>query len=400
MKKVVLSILFAPILLVSCKKEPTPPVVDNEPQVPNPISVSNGWEIIGSKSIAEMGNSPSQTTYSLKHVQKHGGVLDLYFNSFNLITTNTMTHRLQLSMTSKKEVYYKFINLVFNPQSENLAFKSRSLAPEDYEYIRPDGYYSGFTKIDGFTNGNSNTNVASYPVSRGDLGENPYMSNGIVKYLDAEKMIRPQLNSFWYTGLTASFRIGDFYYATTIDNDGNNAARVYKSTTTPTLVGNGSTILDEYGVELKAEMENVLFPSPVVYQGIQKSYVFKNGNNRIISILLKMSNQDVMTGFEFNPQTNEISAINYQYPDLNDYDGFMIPMLDKPGNYLRSCYTNNPSESRILFHYDGQQKTKILLPQFTGTTVTEYSGEFFYSEGRIYSLITYQGNVYLMTKEI
>ncbi len=401
MKKLFITIILAPAILISCKKEETsPPTTDNDPQIQNPISVSNGWEIVGGKSITAMGNAPTQTFYTLKHVQKHGDIVDFYINSNNAVTNNTMTHRLQFNMTNQKEIYYKFINNVFSSQIANLTFNSRSLAPEDYEYIRPDGYYRGFDKIDGFTTGNYNTNVAVYPVTSGDLGTLPYMSNGVVKYLDNNKMIRPVLNTFWYTGVTSSFRIGNDYYITTIDNYENNTARVYKSTAAPTYIGNGSDVLDEYGVEQIAEVESILFPNAVVYQGIQKSHVFKNGNNYIISILLKIANEDVMTGFEYNPQTNQILAVNYQYPDLNEYDGIMIPMLDRPGNYIRSCYTGITSESRIIYHYDGQQKTKILLPEFTQYSFGTYAGEFFYSEGKIYSLITAHGNVYLMSKEL
>lgn len=395
-----------PVIITACKKEETtPPPTNNNPEIQNPIAVSNGWEIVGGKSITAMGNAPTQTFYTLKHVQKHGDIVDFYINSFNAITTNTMSHRLQFNKTNQKEIYYKFINNVFNPQVDNLVFRSRSLAPEDYEYIRPDGYYRGFDKIDGFTTGNYNTNVASYPVNFGDLGTLPYMSNeilsnGVVKYLDINKMIRPVLNSSWFTGVTSSFRISNDYYITTIDNNGNNTARVYKSTAAPTYIGNGSDVLDEYGIEQIAETESVLFPNAVVYQGIQKSDLFKNGNNYIISILLQIADGDVLTGFEYNPQTNQILAINYQYPDLNEYDGIMIPMLDRPGNYIRSCYTGNISESRIIYHYDGQQKTKILLPQFTQYSFGTYAGEFFYSEGKIYSLITAHGNVYLMSKDL
>jgi hypothetical protein len=402
MKKLLIAIILAPTILLSCKKEePTPTNnTNNETQIPNPITVSNGWEIVGGKSMTDMGNSPSQTFYYLEHVKKHGNIVDLYINSFNAITTNTMSHRLQFDKTNQKEMYYKFINNVFNSQMPNLAFRSISLAPEDYEYIRPDGYFRGFDKIDGFTTGNYNTNVAVYPVNSGDLGTLPFMSNGVIKYLDGNKMIRPVLNTFWYTGVTSSFRIGNDFYITTIDNFENNKARVYKSTATPTYLGNGADILDEYGVDQIVEAEGILFPTPVVYQGIQKSNVFQHGDNYLISILLKMADEDVMTGFEYNPQSNQILPVNYVYPDLNEFDGIMIPMLDRPGNYIRSCYTGNISESRIIYHYDGVQKTKILLPQFNGTTATQYSGEFFYSEGRIYSLIAYQGYVFLMSKEL
>lgn len=396
--------LIAFMALCSCKKKSTEIKKDESNSLQSIIDTSNGWEVIGSRAIANIpGASPGISHFELYHLETHSNVADVFLVDFNPITKNSQSHRWQIDVPSKKEVYWK--DLDWNVHPGNLLFRSISLKEGDFDYIRGDGYYKGGAMQEEFRTNNTRSNTNKYSVAYGYLGSNPMLgSSQLAKIVGVKKYFStyPIDLEYYATQRIAHFEHEGKLVIITLDKATDNPLRIYQSTDSVITDINDTTIYPEYALKVKKSVNSFFEPGTMKYLSVQETYIHKNENEYHFCLFFRTSptngNLFDIRNFKLNMADLTLTKVDYQYSGFSENEGYLHDMYDRPGHFLKAQDVMLKTQ---VTYFNGKDQKQITMPAFkSGVAQIHPSLGIVYRKGKLYALTTFNNIVYLLAKDI
>lgn len=390
-KPFTISFLLLTLLLSfsSCKKKTQEQEAPNA-SLPNPWLNNNGWEILKTRSAPYKAGQH----VALNFAETHGNVADLFLDNYWIGpgTVVSQEYRWQIDLNNKQEVNFKQIKYVFTlGRPQNLAFKSLSLAEGDFMHIRSDGLYKNGSLSEPFqTHIYSLSNTNQYPVLSGFFDDKPILVSLTMAHLSGTKnrfLMNSIIPNYYYTKrLGTILHNGKLLYIL-IDNLVNTPIRIYESTDSLKFNKTGSNLDTAY--MFKEVAKDISLLGTLDFKNLGSTVIKSGAFYHFYLSVSFNSGTSALYHLKFNPETLTFTQEPGIYPDYGK-DAMEIQWLnDRPGHFIDK-YTNP-------VYYDGQTKENIILPEIKqGAQITKVQ----YSNGKLYVLILYQGNIYMCVKSI
>lgn len=398
--KKLLQVFIFCLIITGCVKETkfVPNKVSNNGPVDSPLdTTNNGWELLSSKDFTDMGSNSNQYFYSIKHIETHGNVADVFFQkSFGF---NNRFSRWQIDIENKTE--QSFVNIE-SFEWDIINFRSIGLGENSFEYVKINGYYKGLDFITPnflFKNYNSPSNSN---VSFSFLGdEATLMSNGFLARVVGEKYdYYITKNAYYEDQLFTIPHKGRLIHCTFDNNINENAINISVSKDSIVNLTNGSGTYRQDSMHLfdvVKTYKHLLKPTTFVHQGYEVK-IYKIGAYFHIYLYYRMQatsgNRDIYH-LKLDPENLILTKENSDYSNIYEKSGSHILLNDRPGYILRH-YSNFQDEELTLF--TGNAEQNIALPKLKPYAQKTLS--YYYNKGRIFTIINFQNKLHLISKNI